>query len=226
MYETESETRRYVLGLLSVDTTPAGRRRRPPLWRRHAALLGPMKFEPYLQLERKAARLRNHQQRLVPGLLQTRGYAQRTIETMRPELSAPDVRGLVDVRMDRQRQVLGGGVLHEFQALLDEEVLRRQVGDEAVRRDQLQHLLDLTEQGEVAIRVLPDSIGIHPGLAGPFVLMGFDDAGQDVVWCELARRSVYFDQSEDVAYYDGVFTDLWERALSPADTRALIKKMI
>jgi hypothetical protein len=62
-------------------------------------------------------------------------------------------------------------------------------------------------------------------MAGPFVLMGFADADQDVVWCELARRSVYFDQSEDVAYYDGVFTDLWERALSPADTRALIKKM-
>ncbi|WP_327309848.1 helix-turn-helix transcriptional regulator (plasmid) [Streptomyces sp. NBC_01298] len=228
LYETEpeSETRRYVLGLLSVDTTPAGRRRRPPLWRRHAALLGPMKFEPYLQLERKAAKLRNHQPRLVPGLLQTCGYAQRTIETMRPELSAADVRGLVDVRMDRQRQVLGGDVLHEFQALLDEEVLRRQVGDEAVRRDQLRHLLVLTEQGKVTIRVLPDSLGIHPGMAGPFVLMGFDDADQDVVWCELAKRSVYFDQTEDVDYYDGVFTDLWERALCPAETRALIKKMI
>ncbi|MFE1781078.1 helix-turn-helix domain-containing protein [Streptomyces sp. NPDC059506] len=225
VYETESETRRYVLGLLSMDTTPAGRRRRPPLWRRHAALLGPMKFEPYLQLERKAAKLRNHQPRLVPGLLQTRGYAQRTIETLRPELSAPDVRGLIDVRMDRQQQVLGGDVLREFQALLDEEVLRRRVGDKAVRREQLQYLLDLAEQDKVDIRVLPDSIGIHPGAAGPFVLMGFADVDQDVVWCELARRSVYFDQSEDVAYYDGVFTDLWERALSPADTRALIKKM-
>ncbi|MEU4077617.1 helix-turn-helix domain-containing protein [Streptomyces venezuelae] len=225
VYKTESETRRYVLELLSVDTTPAGRRRRPALWRRHAALLGPMMFEPYLQLERKAARLRNHQPRLVPGLLQTPGYAQRAIETLRPELSASDVRGLVDVRMDRQQQVLGGDVSREFQALLDEEVLRRQVGDEVVRRDQLQHLLDLVEQRKVAIRVLPDSIGAHPGMAGPFVLMGFADADQDVVWCELAKRSVYFDQPEDVAYYDGVFTDLWERALSPADTHALIKKM-
>lgn len=226
LYGAEPETRRYVLGLLSVDTTPAGRRRRPALWRRHAALLGPMKFEGYLQLERRASRIRNYQPHLTPGLVQTDLYARHAIASMRPELSAADVRGLVDVRMDRQQQVFGGSPLREFQALLEQGALRRKVGDEEVRHGQLERLLRVSQEEKIEIRVLPDSIGSHPGLAGPFVLMGFDEASRDVVWCELAKRSVYFDQPDDVAYYDEVFTDLWKRALSPADTRVLIEEMI
>lgn len=84
----------------------------------------------------------------------------------------------------------------------------------------------MAQEDKIEVRVLPDSVGSHPGLAGPFVLMGFADAERDVVFCELATRSVYLDGAEDVAYYDQVFTDLWSRALNPADTHSLIEEVI
>jgi transcriptional regulator with XRE-family HTH domain len=52
-YRADDDERTEILNLLSVDTTPAGRPR-PALWRRNAALLGPMQFEGFLKLEQRA----------------------------------------------------------------------------------------------------------------------------------------------------------------------------
>ena len=224
-YHADAPARQDILGLLSVDTTPAGRRRRPALWRRHSALLGPMGFEGYLKLEPRASLLRNYESELVQGLLQTKDYAYHAIANMRPELKPAEVRGLVDVRMDRQQKIAGGALL-EFQALVEQGALRRTVGDQAVMRGQLQHLLVASEQPRNSIRILPDEIGCHPGLAGPFVLMSFPEATRDVVWVETMNRSVYFEEEPDVDRYTEVFTDLWERALDPAETRVRLKEMI
>ncbi|MER6408752.1 helix-turn-helix transcriptional regulator [Streptomyces viridosporus] len=224
-YGADADERRDILGLLSVDTTPAGRQRRPALWRRHAALLGPMQFEGYLKLEPRAYLLRNYQPQIIQGLLQTREYAHCAIASMRPDLKPADVRGLVDVRMDRQQKI-AAGALHEFQALIEQGALRRQVGDRQVMRGQLERLLAASEERQFSIRVVPDSIGCHPGLAGPFVLMSFQEITRDVLWVETMKRSVYFDEAQDVDPYTEVFTDLWERALDPADTRVLLKEMI
>jgi transcriptional regulator with XRE-family HTH domain len=224
-YGADAEERQDILGLLSVDTTPAGRRRRPALWRRHSALLGPMQFEGYLKLEPRADLLRNYQPQVVQGLLQTREYAHHAIASMRPDLKPADVRGLVDVRLDRQQKITKGA-LQEFQALIEQGALRRQVGDRHVMRGQLERLLAASEEQQFSIRVVPDSVGCHPLLAGPFVLMSFPETTRVVLWVETMKRSVYFDEAQDVDPYTKVFTDLWERALNPADTRALLNKMI
>ncbi|MFE7114466.1 DUF5753 domain-containing protein [Streptomyces sp. NPDC057654] len=224
-YRAEPEARQDILNLLSVDVTPAGRRRRPALWRRHAGLLGPMQFEGFLKLEPRAALLRNYEPALVQGLLQTPEYAHYVIASMRPDLAPNDVRGLVDVRMDRQRKI-AEGALREFQALIEQNALQRIVGDPCVMRGQLEHLLTAAEEPRNSIRILPNTIGSHPGLAGPFMLMSFPEATRDVVWVEIMSRSVYLEEEPDVDRYTEVFTDLWKRALSPADTRVRLKEMI
>lgn len=184
-----------------------------------------MRFEGYLKLESHASVLRNYEPLLVQGLLQTPEYARRVIESMRTELKPVEVRGLVDVRMDRQRKI-AEGALQEFQALIEESALRRVVGDRQVMRDQLEHLLTASEQSKNTIRILPDTIGCHPGLGGPFVLMSFPEATRDVVWVETMNRSMYFEEESDVDRYAEVFADLWERALEPGGTRVRLKKMI
>ncbi|WP_059006556.1 helix-turn-helix domain-containing protein [Streptomyces specialis] len=221
-YEARAEERQEILALLTVDAT---RRRRPSLWRRHAAVLSPMQFEGYLTLEPRASRLRNYQPALIQGLLQTPDYARHVIERMRPDLSPADVRGLVDVRIDRQRKV-EDGALTEFRALIDGSSLRRVIGGEAVMRAQLEHLLAASEQPRNTIRILPETVGCHPGLAGPFVLMSFPTVTREVVWVEIMDRSVYFEEPAEVDRYAQVFRDLWNRALEPDDTRAHLKKLI
>ncbi|WP_433496769.1 helix-turn-helix domain-containing protein [Sphaerimonospora sp. CA-214678] len=223
-YQADAAERSEILQLVSADTTPAGRPR-PALWRRNAALLGPMQFEGFLKMERRASALFNYERALIPGLLQTPGYARLVIAGMRPELRLSEVKALVDVRMDRQQQV-SDGALQDFRALIDEGALRHIVGDRTVTQTQLERLLAESEQPRNTIRVLPGSIGCHPGMAGPFVLMHFPEAARAVVWVETMASSVYFDGEADVRRYTEAFTDLWERALSPNDTRVRLKEMI
>ncbi len=224
-YHTDAKARRDVLGLLSADSASPRRLRRPALWRRHAALLGPMRFEGYLKLEPRALVLRNYEPALAPGLLQTPEYARHAIASMRPELKPAEIDGLVDVRMNRQRAV-EDGQLRELQALIEQDALRRIVGDRAVMREQLEHLLAISRQAGRSIRVLPNTIGSHPGLAGPFMLMDFPKLARSVVWLETMTRSVCLDEADDVDRYAEVFADLWGRALTQAATRAFVRSVI
>lgn len=223
-YEADQATRREILALIDADTSPVGRPR-PALWRKHAALLSAMQFEGFLELEPRASALYNYEPFIIPGLVQTAHYARVVIERIRPDLKAAEVRALVEVRVDRQKKI-AHGALCDFRALIEEDALRRPLGDDAVMREQLERLIAESERPEYAVRILPAGIGYHPGLAGPFVLMSFPEATRNVVWVETMSSSVYFDGEADAERYTEVFADLWERALEPGDTRARLKAMI
>ncbi|MFF7098189.1 helix-turn-helix domain-containing protein [Streptomyces rubradiris] len=223
-YQANTTERSQILALLGADTTPAGRPR-PALWRRNANLLGPMQFEGFLMMERRAAGLANYERDVWPGLCQTEDYARIVIARMRPELRPAEVKALVDVRMDRQQQVREGA-LQEFRALVDERALLDTIGDRSVLRRQLERILVESEQPRNTIRILPEAIGLHPGSAGAFVLMTFPEAAREVVWVETMVSSVYFDGEDDVQRYTAAFTKLWERALGPGETRTRLKEKI
>lgn len=224
VYQANATESTEILALLGADTTPAGRPR-PALWRRNAHLLGPMQFEGFLKMERRAAALWNYERDVWPGLHQNEEYAYIVIAQMRPDLRRSEVQALVDVRMDRQRQVREGA-LAELRALVDERALYLPVDDPAVARRQLGRVLEESEDPRNAIRLVPEAVGLHPGSAGPFVVMAFPEAARHVVWVETMVSSLYFDREEDVQRYTAAFTSLWERALDPDETRRRLKKRI
>ncbi|HEY8986005.1 MAG TPA: DUF5753 domain-containing protein [Streptomyces sp.] len=224
VYQANATETSEILALLGADTTPAGRPR-PALWRRNAHLLGPMQFEGFLKMERRAAALWNYEQDVWPGLHQNEEYAYLVIALMRPDLRPSEVKALVDVRMDRQQQVREGA-LAELRALVDERALHLLVDNPAVARRQLERMLQESEDPRNTVRVLPEAIGLHPGSAGPYVVMGFPEAARRVVWVETMVSSLYFDGEEDVQRYTAAFTTLWERALDPDETRRRLKKRI
>ncbi|MGW2690069.1 DUF5753 domain-containing protein, partial [Streptomyces sp. NPDC001414] len=223
-YQANATERSEILALLGADTTPAGRPR-PALWRRNANLLGPMQFEGFLKMERRAADLANYERDVWPGLCQIEDYALIVIAQMRPELRPSEVKALVDVRMDRQQRVREGA-LKNFRALVDESALLDTIGNEAVCKRQLERILAESEEPRNTIRILPASVGLHPGSAGAFVLMTFPEAAREVVWVETMVSSVYFDGEVDVQRYNAAFTNLWERALDPEETRMRLKEKI
>jgi hypothetical protein len=186
-----------------------------------------MRFEGFLALEQQAIRVRNYQPRIVPGLLQTRAYALHVIEHMRPDLRPAEVRALVDIRLDRQKRSRQGA-LHDFQALVDEDGLRRTVNDREVLIEQLERLVDESSDPKTSIRILPstEAIGCHPGLAGGFVLMEFPEPARSVVWLENMVSSGYFDEELYTDRYAAAFTNLWAMAPGPEDSRARLKEMI
>ncbi|MFE1189992.1 helix-turn-helix domain-containing protein [[Kitasatospora] papulosa] len=220
VYGAEPQARQHVLDLLSVDTTPAGRPRRPASWRRNATLLGPTQFEGFLRMERRASSIDNYEKDLLPGLFQTEEYANAVITGMRPDLSPREVKVLVDVRMERQRQV-DEWTMASFRALINLEA----VNDAACDLLQIRRLLQECEKPKQEIRLLP-KLGFHPGRAGPFVVMHFPEAAREVAWAETMTNSVYVDAEASVRLYAEAFTRMWERALTPDETYMCLENKI
>ncbi|WP_327391407.1 helix-turn-helix domain-containing protein (plasmid) [Streptomyces microflavus] len=220
VYGAEPQARQHVHDLLSVDTTPAGRTRRPASWRRNATLLGPTQFESYLRMERRASSIDNYERDLLPGLFQTEKYAHAVITGMRPDLNPGQVRELVDVRMERQRQVDEWAV-ESLRALIDLEAVNAVACDPT----QIRRLLQECEKPKQTVRLLP-KFGFHPGMAGPFVVMYFPEAAREVAWAEAMTHSVYVDTEASVRLYTEAFTAMWERALTPTETRICLENKI
>jgi transcriptional regulator with XRE-family HTH domain len=109
-------------------------------------------FMPYLTAEAEATALRFWGPLVVPGLLQTEGYARAY------EQSAD----VVAARLERQR-VIGRT---RVTAVIDHTVLLRCIGSPQVMADQCAHLAALAESRAIRLHVVPE--GANVGLAGAF----------------------------------------------------------
>jgi transcriptional regulator with XRE-family HTH domain len=210
---TDAELRDDILDLVRAD-----KEQQKPWWRKYSTVLTPTRYDGYLALEAGATALANFQPLLVPGLLQTEDYARAVIAQMRPGLSADQVDALVKVRMGRQESRLSGEHPAELRAVLDEAVLHRVIGSPTVMRQQFAHLVQAGEHPNVTIQLLPFTLGAHPGLYGPFVILTFPQPTAPLVWLENPNNSVYLESQSDVQYYTDTFDQLRASALSPAET--------
>ncbi|MFI7511845.1 helix-turn-helix domain-containing protein [Micromonospora aurantiaca] len=165
-------------------------------------------FELYVGLESAASRLREYDDTLIPGLLQTRGYAHGVYQH-RSRISEEERERLVEVRL--QRQALLERRLPpapQFEVVLSEAVLLRVVGSPATMAEQLRHLLDVGAFPHVSIRVLPLSAGLHFGaVAGPFVMLDFPlrnrvEPDPSVIYNESLTGALYLDRKEELAIYE------------------------
>ncbi|MEU8975910.1 helix-turn-helix transcriptional regulator [Streptomyces monashensis] len=221
LYGVEDEERRGDL----LDLVRADKEQQKPWWRKYSTVLTPTRYDGYLALEAGATHLASYQPMLVPGLLQTEEYARSVISQMRKDLTPPQVESLVRVRMERQNNRLSGDAPARLSAILDEAVLRRTVGSAEVMRDQLRKLVKASEQPHVTVQLLPFSLGAHPGLYGPFVILTFPDPTPDLVWLESPKTSVYLESPENVDTYADIFDELRGIALDPSETRTRIAQI-
>ena len=192
-------------------------------------------FELYVGLESAAARLRQYEETLIPGLLQTRQYALGLARLDQPSIGEADRERSVEVRLQRQ------GLLTRrlpqpprLDAVLSEAVLRRTVGSRKVMAEQLTHLLSAVELPCVSVRVLPFAAGAHSGaVAGSFVILDFPatNGGRtvpepSVAYSESLTGALYLDKPDELAAYQGVWRSLERQALDEAQSTNMIKRLI
>ncbi|MDH6464311.1 transcriptional regulator with XRE-family HTH domain [Micromonospora sp. A200] len=195
----------------------------------------PSWFELYVGLESAAAHLRQYEETLIPGLLQTRQYALGLARLDRPAVSEEKRERAVEVRLQRQ------GLLSrrlpqppQLDAMLSEAVLRRTVGGRGVMIGQLTRLLEATELPNVTVRVLPFSVGPHSGaVAGSFVVLDFPatKGGRaapepSVAYSESLTGALYLDKPDELAAYQGAWKSLDALALDEAQSTDMIKRII
>jgi transcriptional regulator with XRE-family HTH domain len=181
------------------------------------------RYEFFIGLEAEASSIRNFELAMVPGLLQTEDYARALISGGPMELDATEVDRRVEVRVTRQ-QALDRDERPQLWVIVDEAAIRRTVGGPAVMRGQLEALVTAADQARTTIQVVPYSAGAHPGQLGPFVILGFPEPSEpEVVTMETVGGNLYVDKPEEVRLYTTAFDHLRAVALSPGDTRAMLR---
>ncbi|MFE7461127.1 helix-turn-helix domain-containing protein [Streptomyces sp. NPDC057554] len=183
-------------------------------WHAYRGLIPPQ-YRDFISLESQAATVRTLETSVVPGLLQTAGYARAVTRASLDGLPADHLDSLVEVRLTRQR-VLRAKPPLRFTAVLDEAVLHREVGGTEVMRDQLHHLTQVAQLPHVELQLLPFSVGGHVGLTYPFVIFSFPNISDlDVVVLDHLTSSLYLERKEDLEAYSSAFRTLQAHALTP-----------
>jgi transcriptional regulator with XRE-family HTH domain len=182
-------------------------------------------YKQFIGLEHEATAMAIWHVDVVTGLLQTEEYARHIIGSYsRVEPVAPGMIGrLVRVRMRRQQVLDREGL--QLSVVLDESVLKRRIGDEAVMYDQLQRLVKEADRPNLTLQVLPLDAQ-HVVFGESFVIFGFgqdaDAMLQDVVSTEHLRSGFTLEGERDTYLHRIAFQMLSEAALDPVASRKLI----
>ena len=203
-------------------------RQREPGWWQTSSI--PEWFAPYIGVEAEAAELDHYHDGLIPGLCQTVDYARALIAAVADTDDTDRVDGHAAVRIRRQQRLTGDAPLR-FSAVFNESALHRVVGGVEVMREQLDHLLKMSELPNIDLRCLPFSAGAHAGTEGSFVLLRFPDVIEgvnsgDAVYIEYAIGGLFLEKEPETAYYQGLYHKAQGAALGRQETRQLIQRCL
>jgi transcriptional regulator with XRE-family HTH domain len=188
----------------------------------------PVHLNLFLGLESSAVQIESWDAYVVPGLFQTADTARELIRVGRPELTAAEVDKLVELRIARQREILGRDSPPQIWSVIAEPALRWTVGGPAVLRAQLEHLRELAERPHVEIQVLPLSAGAHVGTEGTFQILSAPPELHNYPGCVFVEdriRGHYYEDPEQILQYRNDLTRLQVQAAKPGQTAAFLHEI-
>lgn len=192
-------------------------------WHTYGRLL-PSWFEAYVGLEAAAARFRDFQALVMPGLLQTEDYARAVLRAAPNPGSAEDIDRQVALRMERQA-ILDQASPPDLWVVLSESIIRIQVGGAGVMRAQLRRLIDVAGRSNVTLQVLPFTTAAHVQPISPFTILDFPEtADPTVVYLEHLTGSLFLETKEEIRRYTVVFDHLRAEALGTGPSIDLIAR--
>lgn len=173
-----------------------------------------------LQFEAEAVAIRSYQPVLVTGVMQTPAYASFLIDWFNKSLSDDDRRVRYDVRMQRRRQIIDSDEGPQYLLIIDESVLKREIGGLAIMAEQLEALAEIAQRPQIYVRIVPYQEGAILGLIGQFTVLDLKDGDAEdaVLYREsFTRDSVSHDRAE-VRFHREIFEELWGRSLNEEQT--------
>ncbi|MER5493362.1 helix-turn-helix domain-containing protein [Streptomyces sp. LE64] len=187
---------------------------------------GDIPYSVYIGLETDAASLRVYDPQVVPGLLQTRPYAEALISGALPETALGEIDKRVLVRLRRQERISAAQNPLRLWTVLDEAALRRVVGGRDLMREQLEFLVEQSRLPHVTVQVIPFEMGAHPGLNGQYAILEFPDASDSsVVYIEGVTSDLYLEKAHDVQRYSVMYEHLRAQALNVEQSRQFISEI-
>ncbi|MFC7219208.1 helix-turn-helix domain-containing protein [Streptomyces polyrhachis] len=190
-------------------------------WRRRQRTGLKQLQESYVALFRSTRLFRVYSGTLIPGLLQTEGYASALLSAITEFREIPnDVTAAVSARLERSR------IIHEpgrrFVLLIEEAALRYRIGEAEAMAGQLGYLLTVGALPAVSLGIIPSAAPARP-MWPQETFHIYDDA---LVSVELLSARVTLTQPSEIALYVKAFEQLRRLAVYGAQARSLILKAI
>ena len=215
---TDTEERSKWLNLAQKANTPSW-------WQSYSDIV-PSWFETYIGLEAAASEIKMFEARKIPDLLQTDDYSHVMNSTIYESSAASEIDRRVQLGAERRERWLERPDVPRLQVVLDEAVLRRQVGGEAVMRDQLRYLAKVAGRPNIEIQVLPltaDTLATDAS----FRILHFREADlRGIVYLEQLASALYLDNSQEVDTYIRTMHQLTSGALPTGESVLFLHRML
>ncbi|PKA35175.1 helix-turn-helix domain-containing protein [Streptomyces sp. SM8] len=178
--------------------------------------------DSWVQFYRDTGLFRVYSSTLIPGLLQTEGYAAGLLTSIAAfrDLPVNDGAEAAAARVQRSRVVHEPG--HRFLFLMEEAALGYQMGDHEAMAAQLGYLLTAGALPAVSLGIIPASSRTR----GQWPHETFHIYDDTLVSVELLSAEVNITQPSEIALYLRAFEELRSMAVYGADARALIVRAI
>ncbi|MFD8648774.1 helix-turn-helix domain-containing protein [Streptomyces mirabilis] len=180
-------------------------------------------FRRWARLERVAVSLCTYECRLVPGLLQSEGYARAVFEGTVPVAPDDQMESFMDQRMERQRMLFERPTT-PFSFIVEEHVFRRRFGDAAQMRGLFAHVLELSAPRNVTLQIVPVEAGLHACLDGPLQLLEIP-RGQRLAYSEGQQNGRLISDPKEVSLLHQRYDTLRSQALNAQDSRGLLERL-
>ncbi|MER7396472.1 helix-turn-helix transcriptional regulator [Streptomyces sp. NPDC000151] len=180
-------------------------------------------FRQWAKLEEQAVSLCTYECRVVPGLLQTKAYAEAVTVSVPPPPTEEEVEQRVAARLARQALLTRKPPI-AFSFIIEQALLERRTGGDEVTRELIDHLLKCGELTNVELQIMPLKQPDHCGLDGPMQLLETPEH-QWLAYCEGQQTGQLVSGRKDVSMLLQRYAKLRSQALSHADSMSLLKRM-
>ncbi|MEU1666030.1 helix-turn-helix transcriptional regulator [Streptomyces sparsogenes] len=178
----------------------------------------------FMAYSQRAVSIRQYAAHVVPGLLQTEDYARAVLSLDILLSSEEQLEERVTARLSRQKR-LDSQDRPELWVVLDEAVLRRPVGGEAIMRTQLAQLLKAARERHITVQVLPFDHGEHEQMGGSLTVLTLPD-GTEVAYKEGADFGQLFEEPSDVERLAVTYDRLRAVSLPPFMSLDMIRSVM
>ncbi|MGM9379506.1 helix-turn-helix domain-containing protein [Streptomyces antibioticus] len=180
-------------------------------------------FREWAQLERVAVSLCTYECRLVPGLLQSEGYARAVFEGTVPVAPDNQLEDFMARRMERQRMLFERATT-PFSFIVEEHVFRRRFGDRKQMLELFDHVLERSAPRNVTLQIVPLEAGLHACLDGPMRLLE-TPKGQRLAYSEGQQNGRLISDLKEVSLLYQRYDTLRSQALNAKDSRGLLERL-
>ncbi len=174
--------------------------------------------------ENDATTIRVFMPLVLPGLLQIPAYTEALLRSG-PRPPAWIRKGLEARR--RRQEILDrtDGTAPMFRAVITEASLLYRWGAREDRREQIEHLADLSQRRNVDLRIQRFEDGPPVGMVSMVNIFGFRDDEPDLVFVETDYAIEEVSKPDAVQGYTESFERAGDAALEPADTTGYLERL-